>query len=94
MVVVPTSKHVKLVYGTTTAEWVGRAGTVVGFVGLGLLVWWGWRSRTAKGDGAPKPTRSSATTRIAEAGAEAGTGDDELPDNRRRRRSTVRLRSP
>jgi len=52
MVVVPTSKHVKLVYGTTTAEWVGRLGTVLGFVGVGLLVWWGWNSRPGAGDDA------------------------------------------
>jgi hypothetical protein len=44
MVVVPTSRHVRLTYGTTTAEWVGRVGTVLGVVGLGGLVWWG-RSR-------------------------------------------------
>ncbi|MEX2100798.1 MAG: hypothetical protein WEB19_05225 [Acidimicrobiia bacterium] len=44
MVVVPTSKHVELVYGTTTVEWLGRLGTLLGIVGLGLLVWWGWRA--------------------------------------------------
>src|SRR5207248_1832644 len=42
MVVVPTSHHVRLVYGTTTAEWVGRAGTLVGAGALGVLVWWWW----------------------------------------------------
>ncbi|HXY92250.1 MAG TPA: 6-pyruvoyl-tetrahydropterin synthase-related protein [Acidimicrobiia bacterium] len=41
MVVVPTSHHVRLTYGTTTAEWVGRVGTVLGLAGLGALVWWG-----------------------------------------------------
>ena len=40
MVVVPTSKHVRLVYGTTTAEWVGRIGTLLGLGGLAFLVWW------------------------------------------------------
>jgi hypothetical protein len=45
MVVVPTSRHVHLTYGTTTAEWVGRVGTVLGVVGLGALVWWGMTTR-------------------------------------------------
>ena len=86
MVVVPTSRHVKLVYGTTTAEWVGRAGTVLGFAGLGFLVWWGWRSRSRKDDG--------ATEAVEVADEESGAGDGGSPGNRRRKRSTVRLRSP
>lgn len=45
MVVVPTSKEVRLEYGTTTAEWLGRAGTVAGFVGIGALIWWPLRRR-------------------------------------------------
>lgn len=45
MVVVPTSKHVTLTYGTTTAEWLGRLGTLAGIVGLGLLAWWPVRRR-------------------------------------------------
>jgi hypothetical protein len=45
MVVVPTSKHVTLQFGTTTAEWLGRIGTLLGVVGLGLLVWWPIRRR-------------------------------------------------
>jgi hypothetical protein len=45
MVVVPTSKEVRLEYATTTAEWLGRAGTVAGFIGVGLLIWWPVRRR-------------------------------------------------
>ncbi|MFN8026714.1 MAG: hypothetical protein U0W40_10310 [Acidimicrobiia bacterium] len=45
MVVVPTSRHVELTYGTTSAEWAGRFLTLVGFAGLGGLVWWGMRRR-------------------------------------------------
>jgi hypothetical protein len=41
MVVVPTAKHVKLTYGTTSAEWAGRFLTLVGLAGLAGLVWWG-----------------------------------------------------
>ncbi|MET0421382.1 MAG: hypothetical protein ABW073_06735, partial [Acidimicrobiia bacterium] len=43
MVVVPTSKHVELTYGTTSVERLGRVLTVLGLVGVGLLVWWGRR---------------------------------------------------
>ncbi len=45
MVVVPTDKHVKLTFTTSTVDWVGRALTVVGLVGLGGLVWWGMAAR-------------------------------------------------
>jgi hypothetical protein len=45
MVVVPTSKHVKLTFTTATVDWVGRALTLVGVVGLGGLVWWGMVAR-------------------------------------------------
>jgi len=53
MVVVPTSHHVTLTYGTTGAEWLGRILTLLGLVGLGLLVWWarrtsGWPSRAQR----------------------------------------------
>ncbi len=41
MVVVPTSRHVKLTFATSSADWVGRALTLVGLAGLGGLVWWG-----------------------------------------------------
>jgi hypothetical protein len=45
MVVVPTSRHVRLHYGTTSAEWIGRVGTLAGFAGLVALVVWPWRRR-------------------------------------------------
>ena len=58
MVVVPTEKEVTLRYGTTPAEWAGRLLTLIGFVGIGLLVWWGHRTRkrarAAGPDGEPQ----------------------------------------
>ena len=54
MVVVPTSKHVKLTFATATVDWVGRVLTVVGLVGLGGLVWWGMATRG-------NPTKSPST---------------------------------
>jgi hypothetical protein len=56
MVVVPTAKHVKLTYGTTSAEWAGRLLTLGGFAGLGVLVWWGW-DRSGAEDSGLEPTR-------------------------------------
>jgi hypothetical protein len=92
MVVVPTSKHVKLVYGTTKAEWAGRVGTVLGLVGVGLLAWWGWNSRfgadAADGDGVEDGVDGGG------GGGGGGGGADPTAGSRRRRRSTVRLPSP
>jgi hypothetical protein len=46
MVVVPTSRDVKLEYSTTLAENLGRAGTAAGLVGVAALaVWPTWRKR-------------------------------------------------
>jgi hypothetical protein len=46
MVVVPTSRDVKLEYSTTVAENLGRAGTAAGLVGVAALaVWPTWRKR-------------------------------------------------
>jgi hypothetical protein len=49
MVVVPTSKHVRLTYGTSPAEWAGRFLSIVGLAGLGGLIWWGIRGPTTNG---------------------------------------------
>lgn len=59
MVVVPTSKHVKLTFSTATVDWVGRVLTLVGLVGLGGLVWWGIATRRG-GDAEPDPEGGSA----------------------------------
>jgi hypothetical protein len=46
MVVVPTSRDVRLEYSTTTVENLGRAGTVAGLVGVAALAAWPtWRKR-------------------------------------------------
>jgi hypothetical protein len=46
MVVVPTSREVRLEYAATTAENLGRAGTAAGVLGVaGLAVWPWWRRR-------------------------------------------------
>jgi hypothetical protein len=50
MVVVPTSKHVKLTFETATIDWVGRVLTVLGLAGLGGLVWWGVVARRRRDD--------------------------------------------
>jgi hypothetical protein len=61
MVVVPTEKHVSLHYGTTGAEWLGRFLTLVGLVGVGLLVWWG--RRRGRGAGRPAGTMAGPSRR-------------------------------
>ncbi len=65
MVVVPTSRHVTLHYGTTGAEWSGRLLTLLGIAGLvGLVLWPRWARRRARpqgpdaaGPGVPEPPR-------------------------------------
>jgi len=39
MVVLPTSPDVRLTYGVTRTEWLGRFLTLIGVVLLGWLVW-------------------------------------------------------
>ncbi|HEY7106219.1 MAG TPA: 6-pyruvoyl-tetrahydropterin synthase-related protein [Acidimicrobiia bacterium] len=75
MVVVPTSRHVHLTYGTTTAEWVGRVGTVVGLVGLGGLVWWGIAGGSAAADDPDRRGRSKRSRHPRRSGAAPGAGD-------------------
>jgi len=54
MVVVPTSTHVVLNYGLTTADWVGRVITVMGAVGLVLFGLWHGALRYAAGGPEPR----------------------------------------
>ena len=49
MVVIPTSKHVTLVYGLTTADWAGRVFTLFGLIGLVMLGLWHGAQRFASG---------------------------------------------
>ena len=53
MVVVPTSRDVRLEYSTTTAENLGRAGTAAGVVGVAALAAWPWwrKRRNGRSDG-------------------------------------------
>jgi hypothetical protein len=59
MVVVPTSRDVRLGYSTTTAENLGHAGTAAGVVGVAALAVWPWwrKRRNGPRDG---PDRSAA----------------------------------
>ena len=64
MVVLPTSKHVKLTYATSSAEWVGRVLTLGGLAGLGGLVWWGIAaSRPPDPDGSDSRVPDSRVSR-------------------------------
>jgi hypothetical protein len=53
MVVVPTSKNVSLQYSTTTAENLGRTGSVAGLIGVAALAAWPWwrKRRSGRSDG-------------------------------------------
>jgi hypothetical protein len=55
MVVVPTSRDVKLDYSTTKAEYLGRAATVVGLIGVAGLAAWPWWWRRRRRDRADRP---------------------------------------
>jgi hypothetical protein len=58
MVVVPTSHHVTLKYGTTRAEWLGRVGTIGGVAGLSVLAFGPWWRRRRRGGEADAPADS------------------------------------
>jgi hypothetical protein len=59
MVVIPTSKHVELSYGLTSADWIGRFVTAAGAVGLVVLGLWKGATRYAAGtDSAPEASDS------------------------------------
>ncbi len=103
MVVVPTSRHVRLTYGTTTAEWAGRMVSVLGLVGLGGLVWWGARARaaaaaasTAPGPAVPAPGGAAPASPAADGTlpdtGEAATSGTEAGDDSPRRRRRWRIR--
>jgi hypothetical protein len=69
MVVVPTSNDVKLTYGLTEYEWLGRLGTLLGIVGVGLLIAW-------------KGAERYAALREDDPSPESGEGgDDDDPDS-------------
>ena len=62
MVVVPTEHEVTLTYGTTTAEWLGRLGTLAGVVGVGLLAWWPvHQRRRRRADGSTEEIEQEAS---------------------------------
>ena len=65
MVVVPTSHDVKLTYGLTAVDWLGRFVTLLGLVGLGVLVVW-------KGAAALRRDRPSGDDAAASDGPDAG----------------------
>jgi hypothetical protein len=44
MVVVPTSKHVTLTYGTTPVDWLGYLVSALGILGV---IWFAWRGKVA-----------------------------------------------
>jgi hypothetical protein len=83
MVVIPTSKHVKLTYGLTGADWAGRIITVGGAVGLVLLGLWTGARRYAAGDPPEADVHDdgSPSDEGSDDGAPRGDGsDDENPD--------------
>ena len=80
MVVVPTSKHVTLEFGTTAVEWVGRLGTLLGVVGVGLLVWWGWTATGGLGPGSGWGSRRRPTLRFTSPPSASSLPPDSLVD--------------
>jgi len=73
MVVVPTSHEVRLVYGTDSVDWAGKAGSLAGLAGLGLLAF-----TRSPYPGAPRAGEAANTSTTAEpasgGAAEPATG--------------------
>jgi hypothetical protein len=69
MVVVPTRNDVRLTYGLTKYEWLGRFGTLLGIIGVGLLIVW-------------KGAERFGALRDDDASPEGGEGGDDDPDRR------------
>ncbi len=73
MVVIPTSKHVSLHYGTTPVDYLANAATLLGIAGLGVL-WWFGRRRSPDGDNdalTPPPAEEAMTSPSGVTEAEA-----------------------
>jgi hypothetical protein len=79
MVVIPTSKHVTLNYGLTAMDWLGRAVTIAGVVGLALLALWTGATRYAAGARTPAGNGDDPENGGPEASDAEGDGgsDDE-----------------
>ena len=94
MVVVPTSKHVKLTFETATVDWVGRVLTLVGLLGLGGLVWWGIASRRRRRRApGPDATPDAAPDAATEASARGpGDPDGDVADDETSRANGSRRR--
>ena len=63
MVVVPTSHDVKLTYGFTGADWLGRFVTLIAVAALGALVTWKGMRRFGAERGSREDERSGARRR-------------------------------
>ena len=88
MVVVPTSKHVELTYGLTSADWAGRAITVGGAVGLVLLGLWSGARRFAADDGG-RPTDTAEEPATDELETDPPDPDDSSTDEPHREEPNV-----
>ena len=77
MVVVPTSHDVKLTYGLTAVDWLGRLGTLFGLGALGgLFAWKGFERYRATGE-PDRPDRGEGD--VDGEGGEGGDGGGDGP---------------
>jgi 6-pyruvoyl-tetrahydropterin synthase related domain len=83
MVVVPREHDVKLTYGLTPVDWLGRIVSLAGIVGLVALARWkrAERYRAFRG-GATRNDDDADSDRIAPAGADVSAGGDDPPQTR------------